>query len=53
VSEKPNRGCGFRRFKMLSCCLSARFSTRRSRRERADRTSKKNRSLSVRGICPS
>ena len=33
-SETANRGCGCLRLKTVSCCRSARFSSRRSRRER-------------------
>ena len=40
-----NRGRGLRRAKTASCCLKARFSKRRSRRDRKERAKSKNNSL--------
>jgi hypothetical protein len=50
LSGAANRGCGCFRFKIASCCLSAKFSRSRSRRDRTARLRKTNKSLSVRGM---
>ena len=49
-SGVENRGFGWRRARTSSCCRSARFSKRRSWRARTERTSTRNRRLSVRGL---
>ena len=52
LSETLIRGRGRVRFKMMSCCLRARFSRRRSRRELENRVARTSRGLSRRSIQP-
>jgi serine/threonine protein kinase len=49
-SQVENPGCGRRRAKTASCCRNARFSRRRSRRARNERTSTPNMTLRRRSM---
>jgi hypothetical protein len=50
--ETATRGRGCFRFKVMTCCLRARFSRNRSRRELEHRATRTSRSLSRRSIQP-
>jgi len=49
-SGRENRGWGWRCARIASCCRRARFSKRRRRRDRTERMSATNKSLSMRGM---